>query len=718
VTGTSNQPTISSASGVWTLKDAEKYQRSGNWPLFYGASDTYFPYTTLLIHADGTNGANNSVFIDSSTIAATITRTGSTTQGTFTPFSSTGWSYYFPGTSTDYLTATVSAIGTNDFTIEFWFWPISPAFSIGASSFPTLFELGASQTSGNLGFWWHGSAFTIRTGGSAGGGDITYSTTGLTFGNWNHIAINRISGTYYVYYNGVLQSSTGNGGTIINSLTGTALSLGYSTGIGAGSVYQGYISNFRYTLGNAVYTTSFTPPIGALSSSTNTAILTAQTNRFIGTNTTSNNISITVNGTAAQVQTISPFNPPAAYSSTVQGGSFYLNGTSDYLTVPYNSNFDFVSGSSLSFEAWVYPTSYTNPIFLANRNWSYGGGGPTWGFKISSATSIDWSIAGTGVSTYELLLSSSLVAPYNIPLNAWSHVAFTRDSAGNNKIFVNGYLVAARTDSQTLASGSGAVYIGIPSSGGNYSQSYISNLRLVSNNIPTAYQTSSTTVGTQVFTPPTAPFTASSTANTTLLLNATNAGIIDNTQKNSLITYGTAAISTTQSKFGGSSIYFNGTSDYISALDSPNLRANAGNFTIEGWFYLTSLGAIRGIVAKGTNTTGWEVRVTAANVLAASYTSTALTGTSTIAINTWYHFALVRSGSATGNMKLYLNGSVEATSGGAVTDNFNGTDNLLVGNSRTANQFWIGYIDEVRLTIGYARYTSNFTPPVVPFLNN
>ena len=67
--------------------------------------DPYFEYTTLLLPGNGTNGAQNNTFLDSSTNNFTITRNGNTTQGTFSPFSQTGWGNYFDGTG-DYLTAT------------------------------------------------------------------------------------------------------------------------------------------------------------------------------------------------------------------------------------------------------------------------------------------------------------------------------------------------------------------------------------------------------------------------------------------------------------------------------------------------------------------------------------------------------------------------------------------------------------------------------------
>lgn len=162
------------------------------------------------------------------------------------------------------------------------------------------------------------------------------------------------------------------------------------------------------------------------------------------------------------------------------------------------------------------------------------------------------------------------------------------------------------------------------------------------------------------------------------------------------------------------SLLFDGTSGYISAPDSVNLQLSTGDFTVEGWFYLNALGAVRGLVAKGTGSTGWEVRVTAANVLAASYTSTALTGTTTITTNVWYHFAFVRSGSASGNIKLYLNGALEATSATAITTDFNQTDVLAVGNSRPLNQYFSGNICNVRILKGTALYTAAFTSPVQP----
>ena len=88
-------------------------------------TDAFFNLTTLLLNTSSTNGAQNNTFLDSSTNNFTITRNGNTTQGTFTPFSQTGWSNYFNG-SNSYMTlggAASLALSSGDFEISlFAYW--------------------------------------------------------------------------------------------------------------------------------------------------------------------------------------------------------------------------------------------------------------------------------------------------------------------------------------------------------------------------------------------------------------------------------------------------------------------------------------------------------------------------------------------------------------------------------------------------------------------
>ena len=151
---------------------------------------------------------------------------------------------------------------------------------------------------------------------------------------------------------------------------------------------------------------------------------------------------------------------------------------------------------------------------------------------------------------------------------------------------------------------------------------------------------------------------------------------------------------------------FDGTGDWLTFIDRPTTRLGSGDFTIEGWVYLNAVGSARGLVSKGASTIGWSVNVTSGNKLQFSYTSSNLTGATSLAANTWYYFAVVRSGTATGNLKVYLDGSVDATSAGAVTDNFNQTNIGYIGADRVGGAALNGYLDDVRVTLAARTITT------------
>lgn len=179
-----------------------------------------------------------------------------------------------------------------------------------------------------------------------------------------------------------------------------------------------------------------------------------------------------------------------------------------------------------------------------------------------------------------------------------------------------------------------------------------------------------------------------------------------------------AIISTTTSMFGGGSGYFNGTSAYIYASSKPVFGLN--NFTVEFNFYQIPGGpstqyicCVYGIL---NNQRSWGIPITDTGNI---YAFLSTTGSSAnIQINggavtqsTWHHCALVRNGVV---FTLYIDGvSVGSTSNSDSL--FNSTSPLIVGKEDTASWFFNGYIDELRITNGVARYTSSFTQPASQF---
>ena len=644
------------------------------------ATDEYFNLVALLLPGNGTNGAQNNTFLDSSTNNFTVTRNGNTTQGTFSPFSQTGWSNYFDGAG-DTLQITPSSpldFGTGDFTVELW--ALFDDISV---------DRGFIGSSGTLGydFVWRTST-GLNIGRINAAFDNTFAWT-PTVGVWYHIVYCRSGTSLRVFVNGTQIGSTATNSISYNSAT-TFIVGGSTT---ADRLFLGYLSNMRLIKGTALYTSNFTPPTAPLTAISGTSLLTCQSNRFI--DNSANAFAITVAGNTS-VQAFSPFDPTAAYSTTTVGGSGYFDGTGDYLATPSNAAFTFGTGD-LTLECWIYQTVTSSGSYqVIFSDDVYGSTGGYTLYSYNNALNL-WRGGG------------EIIAPAGtITLNAWNHVAWTR-SGSSNRLFINGNQVGSTTTDSTNYTGS-LINIGASQAATFLFFGYISNARALKG----------TALYTANFTVPTAPLTA--IANTSLLLNYTNGGITDAAAKNVLETVGGAAISTTQSKFGGSSMAFDsGLGSYL-LLPSPqtqNFVFGSGDFTIEFFIFFTATAQFMHIYDQRPAATDGAyptIRLsTGGNQLEyVSGGSVRIAGGS-ITTNVWYHVALSRSGTST---KLFLNGTQVGSTFTDTTSYLNGTNRPFIGRSgyHTVDPFYLGgYIDDLRITKGYARYTANFTPPTAAF---
>jgi hypothetical protein len=659
-----------------------------------GTTDPSFAYVPLLLNTTSTNGQNNqgttttNGFLDSSSSPFTITRNGTPTQGSFTPYWPNGqWSNYFVAASSQtILTTQTQVIPTGNFTIELFVYVTSStatqAFvSQGTSGSAGRTAIGIDNSSGAKWFCQVGGVFV-------------YSSAAPVLNTWNYLAMTYNGTQIALYLNGTLLGSQLN---VVNAQNEVLRISGLWTSPTAGYYLDGYLSNVRVS--NTVRTVTSTPT-APFTSDANTTLLTCQGNRFVDVSGTPK--TLTPSG-GPLVQAFQPFSPTASYTTALYGGSGYFNGTDAYLT--YNQTFA-LGTNDFTLEFWLnipvdvaYPTNY----------W-------LWGWRNGTNNCPALYLAGVsgGGNTINFTggASNFLSNPNRIPTNTWTHVAIVRSGLGTNnlKMYINGAQVAQSSTTQSFTyTGTQPVGANPSGDGGLYpSNVYFSNFRIVNG----------TAVYTAAFTPPTSPLTA--ITNTALLLNFTNAGIYDAAAQNDMVTGGTTqASSTITPKWGTTSMKFNGaTTDYLYAPVNSADTFGSGNWTIEGWFNFSSVSGNQEMFSKeslNSAQSGIRCVLTSARVqfqLSSNGSTYATTVSCSTALTTgvWYYLAFVRNGIA---ITVYLNGTSDGT--GSFTGALYETNTFWALASRglySGGTSFNGYIQDFRITKGVAR---TITTPTAAF---
>jgi hypothetical protein len=615
--------------------------------------------------------SQNINFIDSSPNEFLVTRSGNTTQGTFSPFSPTGWSGYFSGSNSLSVASNAAfAIGTGDFSFECWIYFSGTARGGGVSG-----ELFGSTTTGAIVLRYLSGTLAVSRAGTAD--DMSASVT-LTSGQWYHICVARTGTTGGLYLNG-------NRVAVNNSYTAS-----YAQGdMQCISGTNGYFSNCRLIKGSNPYGTGSTinVPTAPLTAISGTSLLICQSNRFVDNGP--NSFTITL-ANSPSIQAFSPFAPQNAVSPLVTGGSAYFDGTGDYLSITTTSA-DFNLTGDFTIEFYANPDTQTNsyPSILACASaWSAGA------FYVRYSDTQTANKFAVFLNPSDPLITASITSA----VGSWHHVAVTR-SGSNIILWVNGLNVGNATNSTTinLALG-GGVWIGNNGSTSCFYKGYTSNLRVIKG----------IALYTANFTPPTAPLTA--VPNTSLLLNFTNGAAVDATGRAVFESVGGVFSTRAQAKFdpliGGSSIYFNGTANtrlQTSSSSSPTLlNMGTGDYTVECWIRPVGTPASQQCIwdFRATDVSGQGVALnwTPSRTIFLYYLATRITS-SPITTDTWHHTAVVR---ANGVYSLYIDGALVGT--------YNNSDTVAPAANRPylgavgdGSQVYNGYIDNFRMT-RYARY--------------
>ncbi len=659
--------------------------------------------TALLVKATG-NAGTNTTFTDDSTNSHSITVNGNAVAQSFTPYHPGGYSNYFDG-SGDYLTAPNNDDFTlsGEFTIEMWVYLDQTSYA------RTIQRLVTSANSGyaaepyisignDLGGVNAGClCFTSSVGAGNPQGYATLEGTGATgtnlyfpFKQWVHVALTRDSSNVCrLFQDGnIVATVTISGGFDFNGAGNNGLSIAKSGWSTTEYFGPGYIRDFRIVKGTSVYTADFTPPTETLTAITNTSILTCHLPYFADGSTNGN--SITVNGNTI-TKRFSPYDY-IPYDESNHVASVCFDGSGDYLEISDDGSLEFGSGD-FTVEFWYYGSDTDQYATLTTK-----------GAIVDGSSTGNWIIILNQYVTGDI---SIYVADYSLggPMlntsgdvlidNQWNHIAFVRNGTSFN-IYVNGVSKASQTSSLTFGNNASNVIIGKDPVYGRDLSGFISDYRIVKG----------TAVYTSNFTPPTAPLTA--ITNTELLVQS-SPNIFDASGSSKLTLVGDAQSSTTQTKNASSSIYLDGSGDYVYADQTDVGNFGTGDFTIETWFRPTAWG--KGLFRKSASTGSTAPPGVSVYFNSGSFYNgvnstggTWLQGTNTATLNAWNHYAMVRNN---GYVTAFINGT-SIVSGERNVDVDN-NDTFRIGEWRNGSEFFNGYLEDFKLTKGLSRYP--FIPP-------
>jgi hypothetical protein len=385
--------------------------------------------------------------------------------------------------------------------------------------------------------------------------------------------------------------------------------------------------------------------------------------------------------------------------------SAYFDGVGDYLLGTSSTFGTNIGTGNFTIEFWFNLPANGSPDYpVALKN-------------SSSGDQISIRLRSTGLTDYRQNATNSIAGVGSFSFDTWNHMALVR-SGGTSTLYLNGTSIGSVSDSLNLT-GYNDLYIGYdPYLPGNLT-GYIDELRFSKS----ARYTSS-------FTAPNNSFMDDDNTLTLLHMDGANNGttFTDDITRPSRIaqTFATNAndtISSAQKKFGTNSLRTdNGQNRF-------NFNGHTDNeFTLECWFRATTFtgstypAPLFGLRNDSFGYFGFACAIyTGGNIITLANKA----GTNydfslgiTLATNTWYHFALTRSGTTA---KIFINGTQRGgnktvASGDMIGSAFS-TDRLMIGNS-TLN-YWpsAGFMDEIRLSKGL-RYTGNFTEPASAFVND
>lgn len=393
------------------------------------------------------------------------------------------------------------------------------------------------------------------------------------------------------------------------------------------------------------------------------------------------------------------------------GAACYLDGAGDYLSMPISADLAFGT-ADFSIEAFVRLDSLGVERAIFDNRAATSDTGLY--FCVNSSNQL----AAFGNNAAICTGTTALTA------TTWHHVALVKYN-GTITLYLNGVSVASAASSYTITCPSAAVIGRKIGSTTNDFIGYIDDLVIQKGKAQYIAN----------FTPRTAPFFTEQAGdpwwNLVVFGCHFNSGetptFKDIAAGKTITAAGNVAISSAQSKFGGYSAFFDGSGDSLSVANSGDFTFSA-DFTFEFFVRFAAGTGVSAMIYDDETLSQYGIlwQKTAAEKIQFSFmpdnaankadsaSLVALLGTTSIALNTWYHVAVSRVGTT---IYLFVNGNLEASATVAT--------GVGIHNPGGAKYFGVrgpygtsyvnGYLDDVRVTKAVGRYSAAFTTPAAAF---
>ena len=627
--------------------------------------------------------------------------------------------------------------GTGDFTVEMWINPTT----WGASSDQLISGAGSnalqiSKYGGNsyLGVAAQGTAWIIT--------DAALPTTGV----WTHVAVTRSGTSLKVFINGIQSGSTATNSTSFTVTNGIGADITTNT-----YNFNGYISNVRMIKGTAVYTATFTPPTAPLTATQAAVTLAAPTtveylvvaggggggsnwgggggaggfrtaSGFAVTSGTPITVTIGAGGNGGVYpSTAAAAGSPSLFSTITSVGGGYGGGGA-------NSNSDPGGAGGSGGGGHQGGAGGAGTVGQGFEGGAESGGIGTVGAGGGGAGAAALDIAspaaggGGGIGLVSTMSGASIYYAGGGGGGGYTGYAGGAGGAGGGGAGATGSNGTGTAGTVNTGGGGGGNAGGGGGAGGAGGSGIV--IIRYADTLAMATCTGSPTItvaggykiykflssGTITFNTETVAAIASGTS---LLTCQSNKFVDNSTNAFALTLTGSPAIKSFNPfrRNSATTMYFDGTGDYLTSTLSA---LGSGDFTIEYWIYPTA-DVNQYIFVLGTNWgdgTGVQIINYSGQLSMQVGSASSIALLANPAINTWYHHAVVRSGSS---VKFYVNGVASAVTLTTSTDLTATAFKLGHGTAGSWASF-IGYMSDLRITKGVARYTTTFTPPTTAHL--